>query len=99
MAFLRSRYALELTPDIPLDAEAWVDLRALDGHSVTGGTSFQRLFNPLLLTFSPGAIGYAFGLAPHVLVFLFGMSVELRERPPRSRAIAPQVRHRTFSLS
>ena len=39
MTFLRSRYALELTPDIPISAEAWVGLRALEGHSITGGVA------------------------------------------------------------
>jgi len=86
MAFLRSRYALELTPDIRIDPEAWIGLTALDGHSITGGASFQRLFNPLLLTFSPGAIGYAFAWNPHVIIFMYGMSTELREEPPRSLA-------------
>jgi hypothetical protein len=86
LTFMRSRYAVEVTPDIHIDRNAWLGLRALDGHSLTGGVSFQRLFIPLLLTFSPGAIGYAFPWNPHVLVFLFGMSAELRETPPQSFA-------------
>ena len=86
LAFLRSRYAFELTPDIQVDPAALALLPALDGHSITGGAAFHRLFNPLLLTFSPGAIGFAFSWMPHVLVFMFGMSGELREEPPRSLA-------------
>lgn len=84
MAFMRSRYALEVTPDLPLDPAAWRGLQALDGHSISGGSAFHRLFTPLLLTFSPAAIGYAFGWAPHALVLLFGAPAELREEEPRS---------------
>jgi len=84
LAFLRSRYALELTPDIHLDPNEFVGLRALEGHSITQGVAFDDLFTPLLLTFSPGTVGHAFAWNPHVLVFLFGMSVDLRQREPRS---------------
>lgn len=86
LAFLRSRYTLELTPDLHLDPNEWLGLRALDGHSVTGGASFQRALTPALLTFSPGAIGYAFAWNPHALVFMFGMSAGLRLEHPRSFA-------------
>jgi hypothetical protein len=84
LAFLRSRYALELTPDIHLDPEELLSLRALEGHSITQGVAFDDLFKPVLLTFSPGTVGHPFAWHPHVLVFLFGMSIDLRQREPRS---------------
>ncbi len=86
LAFLRVRYALELTPDVHLNADEYESLRALSGHSLTQGVEFSDLIKPLLLTFSPGAIGYAFPWPPHTLVLLFGSSIELRQPDPPSLA-------------
>ena len=59
-------------------------IHALDGHSITSGVMFERPIDPVLLTFTPGAIGHSFAWSPHAIVSLFGQSVELREEQPRS---------------
>jgi hypothetical protein len=85
LIFLHSRIALELTPDKPLIPEA-MGVHAMDGHSVSSSVMFHDLVNPLVLAFSPGAIGYSFAHSPHAIVLLYGDSVELREEMPRSLA-------------
>jgi hypothetical protein len=85
LSFLSSRVALELTPDRPLDPEQ-MGVHALDGHSITSGVMFDKVLDPILLAFTPGAIGFSFAWSPHALVFLYGQSVELREEQPRSIA-------------
>jgi hypothetical protein len=85
LTFLHSRIALELTPDRPIGPEQ-MGVHALDGHSITSGVMFEKVINPALLAFSPGAVGYSFAWSPHALVLLYGQSVELREEQPRSLA-------------
>jgi hypothetical protein len=86
LTVLRTRVALELTPDLPLDPESFAGLRALEGHSLTDTVDVTSALDPLLLAFSPGAFGYAVSYAPHALVLLFGELKELRVPPPRSLA-------------
>lgn len=82
LAFLRAQLALRLTPDLRLSTEEFVGLRLFSDHSFTQGIDFGRVFDPVLLAFTPGALGYSFGLMPHALVLMFGDLVELREEKP-----------------
>lgn len=86
LAFLRSRIAFDLTPDLHLDPEEFVGLRALQSHSITSGVTFADVIDPALLIFSPWTMGFAFHWEPHALVLLFGGGAELRVAPPRSFA-------------
>lgn len=84
LTFLGGTFALEMTPDFPRDPNNAHGFDALDEHSLTRGVAFGKALDPVLLTFSPGAVGYAFDRQPHALVLLFGFDGELREVPPRS---------------
>jgi hypothetical protein len=86
LTVLRSRVALELTPDLPLNEESFAGLRALEGHSLTDTVDVTYALAPLLLALSPGVLGYAVSHAPHALVLMFGEPKELRVPPPRSLA-------------
>lgn len=84
LTILGGAFALELTPDFPLDPNDVRGFDTLDEHSLTRGVAYGRALDPALLAFSPGAIGYAFDRQPHALVLLFGFDAELRELPPTS---------------
>lgn len=76
--------SLYLAPDMPLGREQFQGFQALDEHSLTRGVDFGRALDPMLLAWSPAAVGIAFDQQPHALVFLFGKPVELvqEELPP-----------------
>lgn len=76
LTVMRGLCALELTPDIVTPTD-FPGLRALEEHSITGGIRFAPLYDVLLTTFVPGAIGYVFELIPHALVLLYGMAGNL----------------------
>lgn len=82
LAFLRSQLALTLTPELPFEPEEFVGLRLLSDHSFSKGIAFANAFDPILLAFTPGAFGYAFGVLPHVLILCFGDLMELRQPQP-----------------
>lgn len=84
LTLLGGTFALEVTPDFPLDPNNVHGFDALDENSLTRGVAFGKALEPALLAFSPGAVGYAFDRQPHALVLLFGFDGELREAPPRS---------------
>lgn len=86
LAFMRTRIAFDLTPDLHLDREEFIGLRTLQGHSITSGVTFADVLDPALLVFSPSTIGFAFHWEPHAVVLLFGGEAELRVPPPRSLA-------------
>jgi hypothetical protein len=63
-------------------------LRTLQGHTLTRGSNFGELIDPLLLTFSPGALGYVFNWMPHALVFLSGVNGSMvRDYPQTPSAL------------
>lgn len=84
LTLLGGTFALEMTPDFPLNPNNVHGFDALDENSLTRGVAFGKALDPALLAFSPGAVGYAFDRQPHALVLLFGFDAELREVPPRS---------------
>lgn len=77
-AMLRALLAIALAPDVidenDPEARTLPQLRTLQEHSLTHGSSFGELIDPLLLTFSPGTLGYVFNWMPHALVFLSGVN-------------------------
>jgi hypothetical protein len=77
-ALLRVLLNLALTPDVidknDPEARTLPQLRTLQEHSLTRGADFGGLIDPLLLTFSPGALGYVFNWMPHAIVFLTGIN-------------------------
>lgn len=84
LTILGGGFQLAATPDFPLDPNNPTGFDALDEHSLTRGVAFGKALDPVLLVFSPGAVGYVFDRQPHALVLLFGYDAELREVPPRS---------------
>lgn len=72
----RALLTFALMPDVLEENDPVVrtlpQLRTLQGHSLTGGLSFGRLLDPLLLAFSPASLGFVFDWMPHALVFLTG---------------------------
>jgi len=73
LTVMRALNALELTPDIVRPAD-FPGLRALEEHSITGGLRSAPLYDVLLTTFVPGALGFVFELMPHALVLLYGLN-------------------------
>jgi hypothetical protein len=91
-AMLRVLLALALAPDViddnDPDAHNLPKLKTLQEHSLTRGSDFGELIDPLLLTFSPGSLGYVFNWMPHALVFLTGINGSLvRDYPQTPSAL------------
>lgn len=91
-AMLRALLAVNLAPDVIDEneprARTLPQLRTLQGHTLTGGSNFGELIDPLLLTFSPGALGYVFNWMPHALVFLSGVNGSMvRDYPQTPSAL------------
>jgi hypothetical protein len=87
-AMLRVLLALALAPDVidknDPDAHNLPQLKTLQEHSLTRGSDFGELIDPLLLTFSPGSLGYVFNWMPHALVFLAGINGSLVRDYPQT---------------
>jgi hypothetical protein len=91
-AMLRALLAVALAPDVidenDPEARTLPQLRTLQEHSLTRGSDFGRLIDPLLLTFSPGALGYVFNWMPHAIVFLTGINGSMvRDYPQTPSAL------------
>jgi hypothetical protein len=84
LTMLGGFFALDVTPDFPLNPRNHIGFNALDEHSLTRGVAFAKTIDPVLLAFSPGTVGFSFDRQPHGLVLLFGDTYELRRKPPRS---------------
>jgi len=81
-AMLRTLLTVALAPDVidendPAEKGTLPQLRTLTEHSLTRGSNFGAVVDPLLLTFSPGALGYVFNWMPHALIFLSGINGSL----------------------
>jgi hypothetical protein len=85
LAFGRAQFALQLTPDIPLGPEM-ERLRAASELGLGAGVDFSGVMTLPLLALSPAVLGFLIPCMPHVLVFCFGMGVELRRMNPISFA-------------
>jgi hypothetical protein len=88
-AMLRALLTVALAPDVidendPAQKGTLPQLRTLNEHSLTRGSNFGELVDPLLLTFSPGALGYVFNWMPHALIFLSGMNGSLVRDYPQT---------------
>ena len=57
-------------------------LLSLRAQSLTGGLTFGRLLDPLLVAFSPAALGYVFDWMPHGVLFLFGIAASQTRKHP-----------------
>jgi hypothetical protein len=84
LAFGRAQFALQLTPDIPLGSD--MELRAVSDLGLGAGVDFAGAMSVPLLALSPAVLGFLIPAMPHVLVFCFGMGVELRRENPISFA-------------
>jgi hypothetical protein len=85
LAFGRAQFALQLTPDIPLGPEM-EQLRGASGLGLGAGVDFMSAMTVPLLALSPAVLGFLIPAMPHMLVFCFGMGVELRRENPVSFA-------------
>jgi hypothetical protein len=85
LTVMRALNALELTPDIVTPAD-FPGLRALEEHSITGGVRIGPLYDVVLTTFVPGALGFVFELMPHALVLLYGLNGNLSTPWPPTAA-------------
>jgi hypothetical protein len=85
LAFGRTQLALQLTPDMPMGPEM-EQLRSFEELTLTRGIDFGEIIDLALLVFSPGVLGLRIPAMPHVLVFCFGTTVELRRSYPVSLA-------------
>jgi hypothetical protein len=74
---LGSVEAVVIDENDPAEKGTLPQLRTFNEHSLTRGSNFGELVDPLLLTFSPGALGYVFNWMPHALIFLSGMNGSL----------------------
>jgi hypothetical protein len=88
-AMLRALLTIALAPDTidendPGQKGTLPQLKTLQEHSLTRGLNFAELLDPVLLTFSPGALGYAFDWSPHSLVFLSGINASLVRAFPQT---------------
>lgn len=83
LAFARTQFAFQVTPDMPVGTERDA-LRALSGLGFTGGVNFAEAMNIPLLALSPSVLGFAVPAIPHTLVFCFGLDLELRRPYPHS---------------
>jgi hypothetical protein len=94
LAFGRTQLALQLTPDMPV-GEEMEQLRAFSELTLTRGVDFAALTDLPLLAFSPAVLGVRIPAMPHVLVFCFGVDVDLRRPYPTSLAslYRPRVLH------
>ena len=86
LAMQRALLAMALMPDV-LDENDPVErtlpaLRTLQEHSLTRALEFGRLFDPLLLAFSPATLGFVFDWMPHALVFVTGISGSMVRKYP-----------------
>jgi hypothetical protein len=91
-AMLRALLAVALAPDVIDEndpkARTLPQLKTLQEHSLTRGSNFGDVIDPLLLTFSPGALGYVFNWMPHALVFLSGVNGSMvRDYPQTPSAL------------
>jgi len=85
LAFGRAQFALQLTPDIPLGQEEG-QLRGASELGVGAGVDFSAVMTVPLLTLSPAVLGFLIPAMLQVLVFCFGMGVELRRETPTTFA-------------
>jgi hypothetical protein len=94
LAFGRTQLALQLTPDVPI-GEEMEQLRAFSELTLTRGIDFAAVMDVPLLAFSPAVLGLRIPAMPHVLVFCFGVDVDLRRPYPTSLAslYRPTVLH------
>lgn len=82
---MRALNALELTPDIVTPTD-FPGLRALEEHSITGGVHIGPLYDVVLTTFVPGALGFVFEMMPHTLILLYGLNGNLSSPWPPTAA-------------
>jgi hypothetical protein len=83
---LRALLSLALIPDV-LDendpsAHNLPPLKTLKEHSLTRGSDFGKLVDPLLLAFSPATLGFVFNWMPHALIFLSGIPGSMIRKYP-----------------
>lgn len=99
LAFGRTQLALQLTPDIPIGEEI-EELRAFSELTLTRGIDFSAVMDVPLLAFSPAVLGLLIPAMPHVLVFSFGIDIDLRRPYPVSLAslYRPNVLHHPQGL-
>ena len=82
LAFMRVRLQLTLTPDIDYDPAKRDRVQYFGMHTLSGGSAFGKVFDPLLLAVPPSAMGIAISVFPQAFVFLFGEFEDLRSGGP-----------------
>jgi hypothetical protein len=94
IGLLRVLLALETIPDYIASTKPDLpQIRTLQEHTLTGGTAFEKLIDPLLLSIPPASLGYSWSWMPHGLVFLFGFpALLIEEHPPTLASLyAPRL--------
>ena len=79
---MRVRLQLTLTPDINFDSSERDGVQYFGMHTVTGGSAFGNVFDPILLAIPPVALGIDISVFPYAFVFLFGEFEDLRNHGP-----------------
>ncbi len=77
-------FQFQHTPDLDLETLMADERRSLLAQSLSNGISTADLVQPIFLTFSPAATGFAAPWLPHTIALDFGAAVHLRVKPPAS---------------
>jgi hypothetical protein len=84
MSLSQLLFQFQHTPDLDLPTLMADERRSLAAQSLTNRVSTADIVQPIFLTFSPAATGFAAQWAPHTIALDFGAAVELRVKPPAS---------------
>ena len=84
MSLSQLLFQFQHTPDLDLSTLMADERRSLAAQSLTNRVSTADIVQPIFLTFSPAAAGFAAQWPPHTFALDFGAAVELRVKPPAS---------------
>jgi hypothetical protein len=91
-------FQFQHTPDLDIETLMADERRSMAAQSLSGGLSAADLVQPIFLTFSPAATGFAAPWVPHTIALDFGAAVDLRVKPrQRSRSITCSRGGRSWS--
>jgi hypothetical protein len=77
-------FQFQHTPDLDIETLMADERRSMVAQSLSNGLSTADLVQPIFLTFSPAATGFAAPWVPHTIALDFGAAVDLRVKPPAS---------------
>lgn len=92
-------FQFQHTPDLDIETLAADERRSLSAQSLSNGVSTADLVQPIFLTFSPAATGFAAPWLPHTIALDFGAAIDLRVKPPASLSAIYEPRILNASLN